>query len=344
VHSSAGRASPLHGGGREFESLCTHQNAAVVQLVRISACHAEGRGFKSRPLRQIKRQHESVAFFAFWSLVMKFFLSFFLFIWSSFLMAEDLPFKVVFGDWVQGSLLTIELDTPIQVWADNRALMVSAKGHSVFGVGRDATEVMIRWQDTKGVMHHHKQAVTTRSYNIQQINGLSNNKVNPNPQEVAEIKQNNADIALQRSKRERFIEPQFPFLWPVSGRISGVYGSQRVLNGQPRRPHFGVDIAAPEGTPVYAPDNAKVLLAHPAMVLTGKTLLLDHGLGVKSVYVHLSEIAVHVGDTVKRGQLIGRVGKTGRATGSHLHWGVSWFDLQLDAMKAVDTPLPPLLN
>ncbi len=344
MHSSAGRASPLHGGGREFESLCTHQNAAVVQLVRISACHAEGRGFKSRPLRQIKRQHESVAFFAFWSLVMKFFLSFFLFIWSSFLMAEDLPFKVVFGDWVQGSLLTIELDTPIQVWADNRALMVSAKGHSVFGVGRDATEVMIRWQDTKGVMHHHKQAVTTRSYNIQQINGLSNNKVNPNPQEVAEIKQNNADIALQRSKRERFIEPQFPFLWPVSGRISGVYGSQRVLNGQPRRPHFGVDIAAPEGTPVYAPDNAKVLLAHPAMVLTGKTLLLDHGLGVKSVYVHLSEIAVHVGDTVKRGQLIGRVGKTGRATGSHLHWGVSWFDLQLDAMKAVDTPLPPLLN
>jgi murein DD-endopeptidase MepM/ murein hydrolase activator NlpD len=275
---------------------------------------------------------------------MKFFLSFFLFIWSSFLMAEDLPFKVVFGDWVQGSLLTIELDTPIQVWADNRALMVSAKGHSVFGVGRDATEVMIRWQDTNGVMHHHKQAVTTRSYNIQQINGLSNNKVNPNPQEVAEIKQNNADIALQRSKRERFIEPQFPFLWPVSGRISGVYGSQRVLNGQSRRPHFGVDIAAPEGTPVYAPDNAKVLLAHPAMVLTGKTLLLDHGLGVKSVYVHLSEIAVHVGDTVKRGQLIGRVGKTGRATGSHLHWGVSWFDLQLDAMKAVDTPLPPLLN
>ncbi len=344
MHSSAGRASPLHGGGREFESLCTHQNAAVVQLVRISACHAEGRGFKSRPLRQIKRQHESVAFFAFWSLVMKFFLSFFLFVWSSFLMAEDLPFKVVFGDWVQGSLLTIELNTPIQVWADDRALMVSAKGHSVFGVGRDATEVMIRWQDTKGVMHHHKQAVVTRSYNIQQINGLSNNKVNPNPQEVAEIKQNNADIALQRSKRERFIEPQFPFLWPVSGRISGVYGSQRVLNGQPRRPHFGVDIAAPEGTPVYAPDNAKVLLAHPAMVLTGKTLLLDHGLGVKSVYVHLSEIAVHVGDTVKRGQLIGRVGKTGRATGSHLHWGVSWFDLQLDAMKAVDTPLPPLLN
>ena len=344
MHSSAGRASPLHGGGREFESLCTHQNAAVVQLVRISACHAEGRGFKSRPLRQIKRQHESVAFFAFWSLVMKFFLSFFLFVWSSFLMAEDLPFKVVFGDWVQGSLLTIELNTPIQVWADDRALMVSAKGHSVFGVGRDATEVMIRWQDTKGVMHHHKQTVVTRSYNIQQINGLSNSKVNPNPQEVAEIKQNNADIALQRSKRERFIEPQFPFLWPVSGRISGVYGSQRVLNGQPRRPHFGVDIAAPEGTPVYAPDNAKVLLAHPAMVLTGKTLLLDHGLGVKSVYVHLSEIAVHVGDTVKRGQLIGRVGKTGRATGSHLHWGVSWFDLQLDAMKAVDTPLPPLLN
>jgi len=275
--------------------------------------------------------------------MLKSFLSFLLLLWSSLLLASDLPFKVVFGEWVQGSLLTIELPVPMQLWVDGRELMVSAKGRSTIGIGRDATELKIRWQDVQGVVHHHQQVVITRSYDIQQVNGLPNNKVNPNPQEVAEIKQNNADIAQQRAKRDRFVEPQFPFAWPTSGRISGVYGSQRVLNDQPRRPHFGVDIAAPEGTPVYAPDNAKVLLAHPNMVLTGQTLLLDHGLGVKSIYVHLSDMTVKAGDMVKRGQLIGRVGKTGRATGPHLHWGVSWFDLQLDAAKVVETPLPPVL-
>ncbi len=275
--------------------------------------------------------------------MLKAFLSFLLFFWSSQLLASDLPFKVVFGEWVQGSLLTIELPVPMQLWVDDRELMVSAKGRSTIGIGRDATDLKIRWQDVQGVMHQHIQPVMARIYDIQHVNGLPNNKVNPNPQEVAEIKQNNAEIAQQRAKRDRFSEPQFPFAWPAAGRISGVYGSQRVLNGQPRRPHFGVDIAAPEGTPVYAPDNAKVLLAHPGMVLTGQTLLLDHGLGVKSIYVHLSDMTVKVGDTVKRGQLIGRVGKTGRATGPHLHWGVSWFDLQLDAAKVVESDQPPSL-
>jgi hypothetical protein len=275
---------------------------------------------------------------------MKSFLPFLLLFWSSLLLASDLPFAVVFGEWVQGSLLLVELPAPMQVWVDDRQLMVSTKGRSTIGIGRDATELKIRWQDAQGVVHHHNQVVITRSYDIQQINGLPNNKVNPNPQEVTEIKQNNADIAQQRAKRDRLVEPQFPFAWPTSGRISGVYGSQRVLNGQPRRPHFGVDIAAPEGTPVYAPDHAKVLLANPKMVLTGQTLLLDHGLGVKSIYVHLSDMTVKAGDVVKRGQLIGRVGKTGRATGPHLHWGVSWFDLQLDAAKVVEAPLPPSLT
>jgi hypothetical protein len=269
--------------------------------------------------------------------------TFFLF-WSSLSLAINLPFKVTFGDWVQGSLLAVELPVPVQVWVDDRALMVMANGRSVLGVGRDATQVVIRWQDTQGVMHHHIQPVMVRVYDIQHVNGLPNNKVNPNPQEVAEIKQNNRDIALQRKTRDYFNAPNFPFLWPVSGRVSGVYGSQRVLNGQPRRPHFGVDVAAPEGTPIYAPDNAKVVLAHPAMVLTGNTMLLDHGLGVKSIYAHLLDMTVKVGDTVKRGQLIGHVGKTGRATGPHLHWGLSWFDVQLDAARVVDRPLPAVIT
>ena len=116
----------------------------------------------------------------------------------------------------------------------------------------------------------------------------------------------------------------------MTGRISGVYGSQRVLNGQPRRPHFGVDIAAPKGTPVAAMADGTVALVHQDMFYTGKTVMLDHGLGLTSVYIHMDAITVDQGAKVRKGQQIGTVGQTGRATGPHLHWGVAWFGTQLD--------------
>jgi murein DD-endopeptidase MepM/ murein hydrolase activator NlpD len=259
--------------------------------------------------------------------------------------AADLPFAINFGSLTQGAVVSIELPSDVkQAWLDDTPLMITKTHQSVFGLGRDVKTINFRWQNAAGKSHQQTLVVTERVYDIQHINGLPNNKVNPNPAELAEIRQNNADLAQQRVKRDNSQLPKFPFAWPVAGRISGVYGSQRVLNGQPRRPHFGVDIAAPEGTPIYAPADATVLLVNPKMVLTGKTMLLDHGLGLKSVYIHMSQIDVHVGDTVRQGQLIGRVGKTGRATGPHLHWGLTWFSVPINAATAVATATPPALT
>ena len=120
------------------------------------------------------------------------------------------------------------------------------------------------------------------------------------------------------------------FIWPATGRISGVFGSQRILNGEPRRPHNGIDIAAPRGTPVVAMGAGRVVMANSDMFLTGKTVMINHGHGLTSIYIHMDRITVKRTDLVSRGQQIGAVGMTGRATGPHLHWGVSLFNTKLD--------------
>ena len=121
------------------------------------------------------------------------------------------------------------------------------------------------------------------------------------------------------------------FVRPVEGgRISGVYGSQRILNGEPRSPHFGLDIAVPTGTPIVAPAAGVVSFAEPDLYLTGGTLLIDHGHGLTSSYLHMSRLDVSAGQRVEQGQVIGAVGATGRASGPHLHWGLNWFDVRLD--------------
>ncbi len=257
--------------------------------------------------------------------------------------ATNLPFQITFGEWQQGSLVAVQLQAAQQLLVDDKPLLIDAQGKSLFGIGRDATQLTLRWQDAQGEWHSEVQPIAARTYDIQHINGLPNNKVNPNPQEIAEIQANNRLVAQTRAKPSVSMTPQLPMIWPTAGRISGVYGSQRVLNGEPRRPHFGVDIAAPEGTPVVAPSDGQVVLVHPNMVLTGQTMMIDHGLGLMSIYVHLSAMTVSVGDFVQRGQLIGKVGKTGRATGPHLHWGMTWRDVQIDAAKLVATPTPPSL-
>lgn len=263
---------------------------------------------------------------------------------SASLQASNFPFHLTYGEWQQGSPVAIQVHAAQRLFVDDKPLLIDDKGNSFFGIGRDATQVSVRWQDLQGEWHQYQQAIAARSYDIQHINGLPNNKVNPDAQEVAEIKANNRLVAEVRAKPSSGLTPELPMIWPTQGRISGVYGSQRVLNGEPRRPHFGVDIAAPEGTPIVAPTDGQVVLVHPNMVLTGQTMMIDHGLGLMSIYVHLSDMKVSVGDVVKRGQIIGLVGKTGRATGPHLHWGMTWRDVQIDAAKLVATKTPPSLS
>ena len=142
-------------------------------------------------------------------------------------------------------------------------------------------------------------------------------------------------MASARNRRDERTDFAGSFEWPATGRISGVYGSQRVLNGEPSRPHFGLDIAAPTGTPVYAPADGIVTLAHPDMYFSGGTMILDHGHGLSSSFLHLSEILVESGTQVNQGDLIARIGASGRASGPHLDWRMNWLDRRVDPRPLV---------
>lgn len=235
------------------------------------------------------------------------------------------------GKFTQGGLVTGRTAPGAKVFLDDHPVAVAPDGRFVFGFGRDAGKAAaLRLVLPDGREEARSLAVQPRDYDIQRVDGLPERKVTPKPEDLARIR---ADQKLINEVRGLTTPASFfvsGFVWPVEGRISGVYGSQRVLNGKPRRPHFGVDIAAPAGTPVRAMADGTVALVHPGMFLTGKTVMLDHGLGLTSVYIHMSEITVRQGDRVKKGQKIGAVGMTGRATGPHLHWGVAWHGTQLD--------------
>jgi murein DD-endopeptidase MepM/ murein hydrolase activator NlpD len=173
-------------------------------------------------------------------------------------------------------------------------------------------------------------AIRQREYEIQRIDGLPQEQVTP-PQEVLDrIYAESALLEDTRSIDDPRTDFKNGFIWPVIGPITGVYGSQRVLNGEPRSPHYGIDIAAPTGTKVAAPADGVVTLAHPDMYFSGGTLVLDHGHGLSSSFVHLSRILVEKGERVHQGDVIAEVGATGRVTGPHLHWGMNLFDARID--------------
>jgi murein DD-endopeptidase MepM/ murein hydrolase activator NlpD len=208
---------------------------------------------------------------------------------------------------------------------------VAADGRFVFGFGRDApasAELVI--EAPTGEQRRHTLAVEPRTYQIQRIDGLPPSKVTPSATDLARIQ---ADDALLNAAKQRDIAARGfaeQMAWPAIGPISGVYGSQRILNGEPRSPHRGVDVAAPAGTPVAAMASGVVSLAEPDMYFTGGTVMLDHGHGLHSIYAHLDQVRVTVGQRLRQGQTLGTVGATGRATGPHLHWGVYWFDQAVD--------------
>ncbi|MEC9347140.1 MAG: M23 family metallopeptidase [Pseudomonadota bacterium] len=181
--------------------------------------------------------------------------------------------------------------------------------------------------------------ITQRTWLEQRIEGLPQRMVTPPDEVVERIRRENAAIAGVRALDTPGALFAQGWQWPAIGPVSGVYGSRRILNGQPRQPHFGIDVAVPTGTPVIAPTDAVVRMAEPDLYFTGGTVMLDHGHGVTSVYSHLSRIDVTVGQTVKAGEPIGAVGATGRATGAHLDWRINWFGERLDPALFVG-PMP----
>ncbi len=244
------------------------------------------------------------------------------------------------GPLMQGGLVVGTAAPGSQVIFDGQQVRVSPEGTFVIGFGRDAAqESVLTLRAPGGREAARRLAIAERSRQVQRIDGLPKRQVTPPESVWKRIKAEQDMIVAVRRRDSALLLLRDGFAWPAQGRISGVYGSQRILNGKPKRPHFGVDVAAPKGTPVHAAAAGVVALMHDDMYYTGKTVMLDHGHGVTSVYIHMSKIVVRDGETVRQGQPIGAIGKSGRATGPHLHWGVYWGETPLDPALLVP-PMP----
>ena len=245
------------------------------------------------------------------------------------------------GQSSQGGLLRGRVAPGSAVTLDGAPVRVSEEGWFLVGFGRDAPpEAVLTATFPDGRRERRVLRIEPREYRIQRIDGLPPGKVTPRSEE--ELARIRAEVAMV--KKARLVDdPRTDFLdgfrWPVKGRITGVYGSQRILNGQPRRPHYGIDIAVPTGTKVLAPAAGVVTLAHPDMFFSGGTLILDHGHGLSSAFLHLSRILVEVGERVAQGRPIAEVGSTGRSTGPHLDWRINLFDRRIDPMPLAG-PMP----
>jgi len=235
------------------------------------------------------------------------------------------------GKFIQGHFIIGKTDPSSKVKIDKKQIKVSKDGYFAFGIGRDRKYNVVITLEKNGVKEKITKIVQKRKYNIQRIDGLEEKKVTP-PEEVYErIKKENKSIAKARAVDTSLDYFKDKFIIPVDNAIiTGVYGSQRVLNGKPKWPHYGLDFAQKEGTPVKAMINGTVTLAEPDLYYTGGTLIFDHGHGVSTLYMHMNEIFVKKGQKVEQGEVIGTVGSTGRATGAHLDVRLNWFDIRLD--------------
>ena len=232
---------------------------------------------------------------------------------------------------VQGALVIGRTDPAAIVSLDGTRLPLTADGRFVFGLGRNATK--------KSLLHArlpdgHEQSLLVqpkaRQYAIERIDGLPPATVTPPPELSARISREARLVSAARASTRHSDDWAMPFIWPAEGRISGVYGSQRVLNGEPRRPHYGVDVAAPTGTEVVAPADGVVVLAEPDLYYSGGTIIIDHGDGVSSTFLHLDTVEVCVGQQLAQGTRIGSIGASGRATGPHLDWRMNWREQRVD--------------
>ncbi len=246
--------------------------------------------------------------------------------------------RVVFPASVpQGALVFGKVPPGSQVRYRERLLRATGYGTVAFGVGRDETgPLKVDVTLPSGRVEPVSIAVTPRDWPVEHVNGVPPKTVNPPPEIAARIQREQALVTAARERDDERTDFALPFQWPVQGRISGRFGNARVYNGQPGAGHSGMDIAAPDGTPVRAPAGGVVTFASPDLYLTGGTVLLDHGHGVSSNFLHLSRIDVRVGDRIEPGQVIGAVGATGRATGPHLHWGMNWFDTRIDPLLVLE--------
>ena len=237
------------------------------------------------------------------------------------------------GKFIQGSFILGKTEPGSEVFIDKKKVKVTPDGYFAFGLGRDRKNDVVITIDKKKIV----KKVFKRKYNIQRIDGLEEKKVTP-PEEVYErIKRENKWIGEARAIESNLTFFTKKFIIPVENAIiSGVYGSQRILNGKPKWPHYGLDFAADEGTKIKAMLDGTVTLAEPDLFYTGGTLIFDHGHGISTLYMHMEKILVKKDQKVKQGDIIGTVGSTGRATGAHLDVRLNWFQTRLDPATVLD--------
>ncbi|WP_076420749.1 M23 family metallopeptidase [Colwellia sp. UCD-KL20] len=239
----------------------------------------------------------------------------------------------------QGALIVGKTDPDNIVKLNDKVLTVSKSGDFAFGFGRDEVKPhTITVTNKSGIIEKQTLTPQKREYNIQRINGIKQSIMKPNPVAVSRSQKDNAQIREARKILSTNTAFAKGFIAPIDGKITGVYGSQRVFNGEKKRPHYGLDYAGKIGDPVKAPADGKVLLWVPDMFYSGGTMIIDHGHGVSSTFLHLSASKVKKGDVVKQGDVVASVGSSGRATGPHLDWRINWFGVRLDPAYVLQLP------
>ena len=246
------------------------------------------------------------------------------------------------GELVQGAVVFGRVPAGVELELDDQSVSVAKNGQFALGFDRDApAQMILTIYQPDGQVQRQPLKIAAREYNIQRIEGIKKSIMSPSEQSLQRIRAESKQVRQARAQLIERDDFAGPFQWPLIGPISGVYGSQRVYNGVPKRPHYGVDVAAATGTPVSTPAPGVVTLAHADMFYSGGTIIIDHGHGLSSTLLHLSKVLVNVGDQVAPGDIVGEVGAGGRATGPHLDWRMNWFKARVDPELLV-APMPKL--
>ena len=259
-----------------------------------------------------------------------------LFLIITFLTTTQLNAVEFKGKFIQGHYIVGVTDPSSKIIIDKKNVKVSEDGYFVFGIDRDRKFDLTITKINNGKKEKIIKKVLKRKYNIQRIDGLEESKVTPPESVYKRIKKENNKIGEARAINSDLPFFKNQFIMPVEGIISGVYGSQRILNGKPRWPHYGIDIAAKKGTMIKSSGSGVVTMAEDDLYYTGGTIIMDHGHGISTIYSHLETVLVSVGDKINKGDLIGTVGSTGRSTGPHLDFRINWFQTRLDPMSVLD--------
>ena len=240
------------------------------------------------------------------------------------------------GKFIQGHFIIGKTEPKSKIIIGKKEVKVSKDGYFVFGIDRDRKFDVLVTKIKEGKKEKIIKKVFKRKYKIQRIDGLPENKVTPPEEVYKRIKDENYKIGEARAINSNLIFFKNKFIMPVNGIVTGVYGSQRILNGKPRWPHYGIDIAAKQGTKIKASGSGIITMAEDDLYYTGGTIIMDHGHGISTIYSHLEKVMVRVGDKINQGDIIGTVGSTGRSTGPHLDFRINWFQTRLDPMTVLN--------